>query len=190
MGSAATTQATTRSPQSASGRFQTATSATPGWAARMLSTATGHTFSAPGDDDLSHPTVHDQTTVGSERATVSGGQPSAGQPGIVPVAIGPQQHGAADQDLAARSERAVPQPDLGALEGHAVVDQPRTGLGHAVGGDDVAGERGGGRRPAEQDDPVARGVGAAEGRRHQGDQVVPSWASCSTARASNRSWIR
>ena len=47
-----TTQATTRSPHSGSGRFHTATSATPGCAIRMRSTTSGQTFSRPRGDDV------------------------------------------------------------------------------------------------------------------------------------------
>ena len=72
--SVGTTQATTRSPHSGSGRFQTATSATPGcvearstWSATLLRAR---------DDDIGHAAGDRQPAGGAEPARLAGGEPA------------------------------------------------------------------------------------------------------------------
>ena len=63
-GRSGTTQATTRSPHSGSGRFHTATWSTPGWPASTVLDRRRPDLLAAGDDHLGHASEHGQGAVG------------------------------------------------------------------------------------------------------------------------------
>ena len=70
-----TTQATTRSPHSGSERFQTATSATPGWAHEDALDEVGPDLLRSGGDDVGDAAGDDEPSVGVEPAGIAGGEP-------------------------------------------------------------------------------------------------------------------
>src|SRR5262245_61307307 len=93
---------------------------------------------AAGDDDVGDAAGDLQSAgVGVPRAGVAGGEPAVRCAGVVAVAVGPQQHGRPDVDLA-----GVVGAQLDAVQWHPVVDHTAAGLGEAVGGHGVGGQVG------------------------------------------------
>jgi hypothetical protein len=136
---------------------------------------------AAGDDEVSPPPVDPQAAV-PQLAEVAGGQPAVRGLGVGAVAVGPQQHGAPEPDLA-----VVGDADLDAIEGDAVVDHAAAGLGHAVGGHDVGGAVGRRGLAAHEDRPEGAGSMRASAVGTSDVRVHPSAAARVTASASKAS---
>ena len=164
------------------GAAGTTTSATPGWSPRTASTGSGQTFSPPvmirsprRPSTCSRPSSR-------HRAEVAGGSQPSASSGSRAVAVGPQQHRAAQADLAVGVDA-----HLDAVERAPVVDHAAAGLGHAVRRDDVGRPVGRRRRAAEHDRRGTR-VGSMRAQGRGDERHVASRRRASTAAASKPSW--
>ena len=156
---AGTTNAVTTWPHSSSGVPATATSATPGRSRSTASTGSGHTFSPPVMIRSPRAAVDVQPAVVEPAAEVAGREPAVDER-IGAVAVGPQQHRAAQVDLAVGVDA-----HLDAVERAAVVDDAAAGLGHPVRRDDV---RPAGRPAARRRRGRSRGTRAGSIRAQRG----------------------
>jgi L-Ala-D/L-Glu epimerase len=112
---------------------------------------------APTHDEVTAPAEDLEPPIGTDRASVVGGQPASGPLGVVAVPVAAQQHGTAYLDL------AVDDAQLDAVERHAVVHDASTRLGQPVGGHHVGGPVDGCGGAAHQDQAEQGRVDAGQG---------------------------
>ena len=118
-------------PHSASGVPATATSAIGAAAAGRPRPARANVLTA-GDDEVATAPVDKEAAVVEPAAQVAGREPAVDER-VGAVAVAPQQHRSAEEDLAP----SVSMPHLDAVEGTAVIHDAAAGLGHPVGRHDV-----------------------------------------------------
>ena len=110
-----------------------------------------------GDDEIAPSAVDVESPVGQPASEIASVQPAFAVDGSAAVAIGAQQHRAAQQNLG-----IIGDADVDAVERPTVVDHAAAGLGHPVRGVHVRRERCGRPRAAEHDNTKDGWVQALE----------------------------